>query len=160
MDPYPLFLVQAATGGQSGVSVYKAGRSVPLDSGQLDLSRLALPELGSAGVEKCVKIHVPSSGLKTQKNRKRPKMHFTNRIRALAANLLQNTVRQETTRIRVPSPSFPNAQKSKHRFFFLHNGTVHYWVRRETTEIHVPSSGLKTQKKNEKHQQMQFTNRI
>ena len=62
--------VQAATGGRSGVSVYKAGRSVPLDSAQLDLSRLALPQLGSAGVEKCFEIHVPSSGLKTQKNRK------------------------------------------------------------------------------------------
>ena len=110
--------VQAATGGRSGVSVYKAGRSVPLDSAQLDLSRLALPQLGSAGVEKCLQIHVPSSGLKTQKNRKRPKMHFTNRIRALAANLLQNVVRQETTRIRVPSPSFPNAQKIEHRNFF------------------------------------------
>ena len=115
---YNFIPVQAATGGRSGVSVYEAGRSVPLDSAQLDLSRLALPQLGSAGVEKCFEIHVPSSGLKTQKNRKRPKMHFTNRIRALAANLLQNVVRQETTRIRVPSPSFPNAQKSKHRFFF------------------------------------------
>mgnify|MGYP005693164991 CR=1 FL=1 len=143
----PLTLpVQAATGGRSGISVYKAGRSVPLDSAQLDLSRLALPQLGSAGVEKCFEIHVPSSGLKTPQNRKRPKMHFTNRIRALAANLLQNVVRQETTRIRVLSPSFPNAQKSKHRFFFLHNGTVHNWVRQETTEIHVPSSGLKTRK--------------
>ena len=69
-----LFLpVQAATGGRSGVSVYKAGRSVPLDSAQLDLSRLALPQLGSAGVEKCFEIHVPSSGLKTQKNRKTSK---------------------------------------------------------------------------------------
>ena len=123
--------VQAATGGRWGVSVYKAGRSVPLDSAQLDLSRLALPQLGSAGVEKCFEIHVPSSGLKTQKNRKRPEMHFTNRIRALAANLLQNVVRQETTRIRVPFPSFPNAQKSKHRFF-LHNGMLHnpkHWLR-------------------------------
>ena len=72
--------VQAATGGRSGVSVYKAGRSVLLDSAQLDLSRLALPQLGSVGVEKCFEIHVPSSGVKTQKNRKRPKMHFTNRI--------------------------------------------------------------------------------
>ena len=62
--------VQAATGGRSGVSVYKAGRSVPLDSAQLDLSRLALPQLGSAGVKKCFEIHVPSSGLKTRKNRK------------------------------------------------------------------------------------------
>ena len=110
--------VQAATGGRSGVSVYKAGRSVPLDSAQLDLSRLALPQLGSAGVEKCFQIHVPSSGLKTQKNRKRPKMHFTNRIRALAANMLQNVVRQETTRIHVPSPSFQNAQNIKHRISF------------------------------------------
>ena len=100
------------------VSAYKAGQSALLDSSQLDLSRLALPQLGSAGVEKCFDIHVPSSGLKTQKNRKRPKMHFTNRIRALAANLLQNVVRQETTRIGVPSPSLPNAQKSKHRIFF------------------------------------------
>ena len=114
---YVVIPVQAATGGRSGVSVYKAGRSVPLDSAQLDLSRPALPQLGSAGVEKCFEIHVPSSGLKTRKNRKRPKMHFTNRIRALAANLLQNVVRQETTRIRVPSPSFPNAQKIEHRFF-------------------------------------------
>ena len=68
--------VQAATGGRSGVSVYKAGRSVPLDSAQLDLSRLALPQLGSAGVEKCFEIHVPSSGLKTQKNRKTSKNAF------------------------------------------------------------------------------------
>ena len=45
--------VQSATGGRSGVSVYKAGRSVPLDSAQLDLSRLALAQLGSVGVEKC-----------------------------------------------------------------------------------------------------------
>ena len=44
-------------GGRSGVRVYKAGRSVPLDSGQLDLSRLALPQLGSAGIEKCFEIH-------------------------------------------------------------------------------------------------------
>ena len=110
--------VQAATGGRSGVSVYKAGRSVPLDSAQLDLSRLALPQLGSAGVEKCFETHVPFSGLKTPKHRKRPKMHFTNRIRALAANLLQNVVRQERTRIRVPSPSFPNAQKFEQRNFF------------------------------------------
>ena len=138
--------VQAATGGRSGVSVYKAGRSVPLDSAQVDFSRLALPQLGSVGVEKCFEIHVPSSGLKTQKNRKRPKAHFTNRIRALTANLLQNVVRQETTGIRVPSPSFPNAQKSKHRYFFLHNGMLHNWVRHETTEIHVPSSSLKTRK--------------
>ena len=138
--------VLAATGGRSGVSVYKAGRSVPLDSAQLDLSRLALPQLGSAGVEKCFEIHVPSSGLKTQKNRKRPKMHFTNRIRALAAILLQNVVRQETTRLHVPSAGFPNAQKSKHRFLCLHNGSVHNWVRHETTEIHAPSSGLKTRK--------------
>ena len=112
-----LLPVQAAAGGRSGVSVYKAGRSAPLDSAQLDLSRLALPQLGSAGVEKCFETHVPSSGLKTPKHRKRPKMHFTNGIRALAANLLQNVVRQERTRIRVPSPSFSNAQKSKHRFF-------------------------------------------
>ena len=53
-----------------------------------------------------------------KKNRKRPKMHFTNRIRALPANMLQNVVRQETTRIHIPSPSFPNAQKSEHRIFF------------------------------------------
>ena len=59
-----------------------------------------------------------------EKTEKRSNMHFTNRIRALAANLLQHAVRQETTRIRVPSPSFPNAQKSKHRFF-LYNDTVH-----------------------------------
>ena len=68
--------VQAATGGRSGVSVYKAGRSVPLDSAQLDLSRLALPQLGSAGVEKCFEIHVPSSGLKTNKKQKRSKNTF------------------------------------------------------------------------------------
>ena len=68
--------VQAATGGRSGVSVYKAGRSVPLDLAQLDLSRLALPQLGSAGVEKCFQIHVPSSGLKTQKKRKTSKNAF------------------------------------------------------------------------------------
>ena len=75
MDPY--FLpVQAATGGRLGVSVYKAGRSVPLDSAQLDLSRLVLSQLGSAGVGKCFEIHVPSSGLKTQKNRKRPENAF------------------------------------------------------------------------------------
>ena len=117
MDPY-LLPVQAAKGGRSGVCVFEAGRSVPLDSAQLDLSRLALPQLGSAGVEKCFQIHVPSSGLKTQKNSKRPTMHFTNRIRALAANMLQNVVRQETTRIHVPSSSFQNAQKIKHRFFF------------------------------------------
>ena len=75
MNPY-LLPVQAATGVRSGVSVYKAGRSVPLDSAQLDLSRLALPQLGSAGVEKCFEIHVPSSGLKTQKNRKTSKHAF------------------------------------------------------------------------------------
>ena len=109
--------VQAATGGRSGVSVYKASRSVPLDSAQLDLSRLALPQLGLAGVEKCFEIHVASSGLKTQKREKRPKMHFTNRIRALTANMLQNAVRRETTRLHVPSPIFPNAQKIKHRIF-------------------------------------------
>ena len=51
--------VQAATGGRSGVSVYKAGRSVPLDSAQLDLSRLALPQLGSAGVENVSKSTYP-----------------------------------------------------------------------------------------------------
>ena len=72
-------------------------------------------------------------------------MYFTNRVRALAANMLQNVVRQETTRIHVPSPSFQNAQKFKHRFF-LHNDSVHNWVRQETTKINVPSSGLKTQK--------------
>ena len=71
-----LIPVQAATGGRSGVSVYKAGRSVPLDSAQLDLSRLALPQLGSAGVEKCFEIHVPSSGLKTNKKQKRSKNTF------------------------------------------------------------------------------------
>ena len=138
--------VQAATGGRSGVSVYKAGRSVPLDSAQLDLSRLALPQLGSAGVEKCFEIHVPSSGLKTQKNRKRPKMHFTNRIRALAANLLQNVVRQETTRIRVPSPSFPNAQKSKHRFFFYTTAAcIIGSAKRRPKSTYLPL-GLKTRK--------------
>ena len=68
--------VQAVTGGRSGVSVYKAGRSVPLDSAQLDLSRLALPQLGSAGVEKCFEIHVPSSGLKANKKQKRSKNTF------------------------------------------------------------------------------------
>ena len=52
MYPYRSLPVQAGTGGRSGVSVYKAGRSVPLDSAQLDLSRLALPQLGSVGVEK------------------------------------------------------------------------------------------------------------
>ena len=67
---------QAATGGRSGVSVYKAGRSVPLDLAQLDLSRLALPQLGSTGVEKCFEIHVPSSGLKTNKKQKRSKNTF------------------------------------------------------------------------------------
>ena len=46
---------------------------------------------------------------------KHQKMYFTNRIRALAANMLQNVVRQETTRIHVPSPSFQN-DKKKHRF--------------------------------------------
>ena len=71
-------------------------------------------------------------------------MHFTNRIRALAANMLQNVVRQEMTRIHVPFPSFPNAQKIKHR---LHNGSVHNWVRQETTEIHVPSSRFENVKK-------------
>ena len=139
--------VQAATGGRSGVSVYKAGRSVPLDSAQLDLSRLVLPQLGSAGVEKCFEIHIPSSGLKTQKNRKRPKMHFTHRIRALAANLLQNAVRQETTRIRVPSSRFSKRSKTLTSIFFLHNGSVHNWVRQETTEIHVPSSRFENVKK-------------
>ena len=46
------------------------------DSAQLDLSRLALPQLGSAGVEKYFEIHVPSSGLKTQENRKTSKNAF------------------------------------------------------------------------------------
>ena len=139
--------VQAATGGRSGVSVYKAGRSVPLDSAQLDLSRLALPQLGSAGVEKCLQIHVPSSGLKTQKNRKRPKMHFTNRIRALAANLLQNAVRQETTRLHVPSSRFSKRSKTRTSIFLVPNGIFHNWVRQETTEIHVPSSRFENAKK-------------
>ena len=53
---------------------------------------------------------------KKQKNIKR--MHFTNRIRALAANMLQNVARQETTRIYAPSPSFQNAQKIKHQKLF------------------------------------------
>ena len=68
--------VQAATGGRSGVSVYKAGQSVPLDSAQLDLSQLALPQLGLAGVEKHVEIHVPSSSLKTKKKQKTSKNAF------------------------------------------------------------------------------------
>ena len=137
--------VQAATGGRSGVSVYKAGRSVPLDSAQLDLSRLALPQLGS-GVEKWFEIHLPSSGLKTQKNRKRPKMHFTNRIRALAANMLQNVVRQETTRIHVPSPSFQNAQKIKHRLFFYTTACcIIGSAKRRPKSTYLPL-GLKTRK--------------
>ena len=61
--------IQAAKGGRSGVSVYK----VPLDSAQLDLSRLALPQLGSAGVEKCFEIHTPSSGLNNTKKEKNVK---------------------------------------------------------------------------------------
>ena len=68
--------VEAATGGRSGVSVYKAGRSVPLESAQLDLSRFALARLGWAGGEKCFKIRLPSSGLKTQKDRKTSKNAF------------------------------------------------------------------------------------
>ena len=127
--------------------MYKAGRSVPLDSAQLDLSRLALPQLGSAGVEKCFEIHVPSSGLKTQKNRKRPTMHFTNRIRALAANLLQNAVRQETTRLHVPSSRFSKRLQNRTSIFLVPNGIFHNWVRQETTEIHVPSSRLENAKK-------------
>ena len=150
---------QPVTGGRSGVSVYKAGRSVPLDSAQLDLSRLALPRLGSAGVEKCFEIHVPSSGLKTQKNGKRPKMHFTNRIRALAANLLQNVVRQETTRILVPSPSFPNAQKSKHRFFFYTTACCMIGsAKRRPKSTYLPQ--VWKHKQTEKRQTMQLTNRI
>ena len=71
-------------------------------------------------------------------------MRFTNRIRAVAANMLQNVDRQETTRIHVPSPSIQNTQTIKHQKQILHS--VHNWVRQETAEIHVPSSGLKTQK--------------
>ena len=75
------------------------------------------------------------------------KMHFTNRIRALAANMLQNAVRQETTRIRVPSSRFSKRSKTLTSIFFLHNGMLHNWVRQETTEIHVPSSRFENAKK-------------
>ena len=83
---------------------------------------------------------------KTRRSRRATLKMTSNSTAAQISGMLQNAVRQETTRIRVPSPNFPNAQKSKHRFFFLHNGTVHSWVRQETAKIHVPSSGLKTQK--------------
>ena len=73
-------------------------------------------------------------------------MHVTNRIRALAVNMLQNVVRQETMRIHVPSPSFQNAKKNQTSKKKIYNGMCHDCVRQETAEIHVPSSGLKTQK--------------
>ena len=57
--------------------------------------------------------------------------------------MLQNLVRQETTKIHVPSPSFKIAQKIKH-CFFLHNGVPHNLVRQEKAKIHVLSSVLKT----------------
>ena len=128
-----------------GVSVYKAGRSVPLDSAQLDLSRLALHQLGSAGVEKCFEIHVPSSALKTQKTENVQKCISrieSERSLPICCRMWSAKRRPEFAYLlRV----FQTLRKANIDFFFLHDGMLHDWVRQETTEIHVPSSGLKTQ---------------